>query len=84
MLLILEIDFSGYSFYAFQGFEHLDPFIPVEVTNYSHKEVHSQINYYIDRRWLIQPLAHTEAGRNEILHASGANPYSLMQIVAPY
>nr|CAG4650143.1 EOG090X05V1 [Sida crystallina] len=67
-----------------QGFEHLDPFIPIHVSNYNAKEIHSQISYYIDRHWLVQPKAHTEAGRLELQHASGANPYNLMQLVAPY
>lgn len=67
-----------------QGFEHLDPFIPVQVTNYSEKEMHSQINYYIDRRWLQQPKAHTEQGRKELMFSSGFHPHTLMNMVAPY
>nr|CAG4644781.1 EOG090X05V1 [Leptodora kindtii] len=67
-----------------EGFEHLDPFIPVQVTNYSEKEMHSQINYYIDRRWLQQPKAHTEQGRKELMFSSGFHPHTLMNMVAPY
>nr|CAG4643197.1 EOG090X05V1 [Ilyocryptus agilis] len=67
-----------------QGFEHLDPFIPIEVPNYNDKEIHSQIDYYVDQKWLQQPKAHTEEGRQELSFTSGKNPYTLMTLVAPY
>nr|SVE75113.1 EOG090X05V1 [Daphnia dolichocephala] len=67
-----------------QGFEHLDPFIPIEVPNYNDKEFHSQIDYYIERNWLQQPKARTERGRAELSFTSGNHPYSLMKLVAPY
>nr|SVE70412.1 EOG090X05V1 [Daphnia similis]SVE71036.1 EOG090X05V1 [Daphnia similis]SVE72299.1 EOG090X05V1 [Daphnia similis] len=67
-----------------QGFEHLDPFIPIEVPNYSEKEFHSQIDYYIERNWLQQPKARTERGRAELSFTSGNHPLSLMKLVAPY
>nr|CAG4642504.1 EOG090X05V1 [Evadne anonyx] len=67
-----------------EGFEAVDPFIPVEVSNYTEKEIHSQIDYYIDRQWLQQPKAHTEQGRAELRFTSGFHPYTLMQLVAPY
>jgi len=67
-----------------EGFEIVDPFIPVEVSNYTEKEIHSQIDYYIDRQWLQQPKAHTKQGREELHFTSGFHPYTLMQLVAPY
>nr|CAG4641684.1 EOG090X05V1 [Eurycercus lamellatus] len=67
-----------------EGFEHIDPFIPIEVTNYSGKEIYSQIDYYIERKWLQQPKAATEKGRAELSFTSGNNPYTLMTLVAPY
>lgn len=36
----------------FQGFELLDPFIPIETKNYSEKEFESTFDYYIDRLWV--------------------------------
>nr|CAG4649320.1 EOG090X05V1 [Scapholeberis mucronata]SVE93606.1 EOG090X05V1 [Scapholeberis mucronata] len=67
-----------------QGFEHLDPFVPIEISNYNEKEFCAQIDYYIERHWLVQPKAHTERGRNQLSFSSGNHPYSLMQLVAPY
>nr|CAG4650964.1 EOG090X05V1 [Simocephalus serrulatus]SVE94226.1 EOG090X05V1 [Simocephalus serrulatus] len=67
-----------------QGFEHLDPFVPIEMPNYNEKEFRSQIDYYIERKWLQQPKAHTEKGRTELSFTSGNHPYSLMRLVAPY
>lgn len=67
-----------------QGFEWLDPFVPVAVNNYSDKEAHSQISYYADRRWLVNPNSTTDAGLRQLIHASSSNPFTLMQLVAPY
>lgn len=36
----------------FQGFELLDPFVPILVEQYSEKEIESAIDYYIDRLWI--------------------------------
>ncbi|XP_046447592.1 28S ribosomal protein S29, mitochondrial-like [Daphnia pulex] len=66
------------------GFEHLDPFVPIEVQNYNDKEFRSQIDYYIERNWLQQPKARTDNGRAELSFTSGKHPYSLMRLVAPY
>lgn len=36
-----------------EGFEHLDPFIPVHVDLYNDLEFQNVINYYLDRKFLI-------------------------------
>ncbi|KAK2184153.1 hypothetical protein NP493_280g01000 [Ridgeia piscesae] len=38
-----------------EGFEWLDPHIPIYVPNYSEKEALSCLQYYIDRKWLQNP-----------------------------
>ena len=35
-----------------QGFEFLDPFVPVFVDNYNEKEMESCIEYYIHKKWI--------------------------------
>lgn len=61
-----------------QGFEHLDPFVPVRVDNYTDKEFISYINYYLDRHWISK----TPQGFEEQLKfLSNMNPYTLMQLV---
>ncbi|XP_046404182.1 28S ribosomal protein S29, mitochondrial [Ischnura elegans] len=66
-----------------EGFEHLDPFVPVQIEEYNHREVNSCIDYYIDRRWLQSPKAGTDEGRKELEFMSGRNPFQLMKICAP-
>ncbi|XP_018327200.1 28S ribosomal protein S29, mitochondrial [Agrilus planipennis] len=61
------------------GFEHLDPFIPVLVNGYSNKEFLSCMNYYRERRW-VQPLPGLD---DELSVISSSNPYKLMQLCAP-
>ncbi|XP_030758208.1 28S ribosomal protein S29, mitochondrial [Sitophilus oryzae] len=59
-----------------EGFNHIDPFIPVPVANYSKKELTSVINYYIERKW-IQPYPGQE---EELSLLANSNPYSLMKL----
>lgn len=62
-----------------EGFEHLDPFIPIRVDNYSDKEYVSCINYYLDRKWIQN---HEQGFDKELEFLSGKSPYKLMQMCA--
>ncbi|CAH0724514.1 unnamed protein product, partial [Brenthis ino] len=62
-----------------KGFEHIDPFIPVEVARYSEKEFLSCASYYRDRLWLRGPPETEE----ELKLASACNPYKFMELCAP-
>ena len=42
-------------FFFPQGFAEIDPFLPIEVPNYSEKEVYSCLEYYMDRMWIQRP-----------------------------
>lgn len=65
--------------FFFQGFEHLDPFVPIEVNRYTDKEFMSCASYYRDRLWLRgSPELETE-----LRHTSVNNPYRFMEICAP-
>ncbi|CAG9761596.1 unnamed protein product [Ceutorhynchus assimilis] len=58
------------------GFEHLDPFLPVEVKDYSEKEHQSIMDYYRERKWI-----HSYPGQNDELYfLSGGNPFRLMNL----
>ncbi|XP_055585237.1 28S ribosomal protein S29, mitochondrial [Uranotaenia lowii] len=62
-----------------EGFEHLDPFVPIRVDNYSEEEYHSCIQYYLNRKWIQT----TEPGFDrELEFLSGKNPFKLMQLSA--
>ncbi|KAI0229527.1 28S ribosomal protein S29, mitochondrial [Lamellibrachia satsuma] len=65
-----------------EGFEWLDPHIPIYVPNYSEKEALSCLQYYIDRRWLQNPKALTEEGKEELLLLSSLNPFELYRVTA--
>lgn len=60
-----------------EGFEHLDPFVPVRVDNYSEQEFYSCLQYYLDRKW-IQTTG--EGYDVELEFLSARNPYTLMKI----
>ncbi len=38
-----------------EGFDDMEPFVPVSVSNYNEKEFESCYLYYLDRNWLQHP-----------------------------
>lgn len=60
-----------------EGFEHLDPMVPIRVDNYTQQEFDSCIEYYVNRKW----IQNTEPGfEKELQFLTNSNPYELMQI----
>lgn len=62
------------------GFEHLDPFIPIRVDDYTEEEFHSCFNYYLDRKWI---QLNADGLESELEFLSGRNPYKFMELCAP-
>ncbi|XP_043280875.1 28S ribosomal protein S29, mitochondrial [Venturia canescens] len=58
-----------------EGFEHLDPFLPVKVDDYTPEEFESVMEYYKDRKWVRNI---TKEGQRELELLSARNPYTLM------
>nr|XP_009859583.1 28S ribosomal protein S29, mitochondrial-like [Ciona intestinalis] len=56
-----------------EGFDILDPHIPIHVPHYTDKEAISHLAYYQDRKWLVGRST-TEAGEAEILQICGNSP----------
>lgn len=56
------------------GWDHFDPFIPLNVPKYSRKEYESCMNLYQDIGWLTRPEVRTQEVRDEIRFLSGLNP----------
>lgn len=52
-----------------EGFDALDPFVPVPVPNYSPREFESCYGYYLDRKW----LQHEKGQRPARERAAGAS-----------
>ncbi|XP_072316794.1 small ribosomal subunit protein mS29 [Eucyclogobius newberryi] len=65
-----------------RGFDCMDPFIPVSVSNYSEKEFESCYLYYVDRHWLQHPQSQTEEGKKELVFLSNRNPWMLDKVCA--
>ncbi|CAL8100795.1 unnamed protein product [Orchesella dallaii] len=63
-----------------EGWELFDPFVPIEVTNYTAQEIQTTIDYYLERKWLQHPAASTEEGRLELEYLSTRNPRTLMEL----
>jgi small subunit ribosomal protein S29 len=60
-----------------EGFEHLDPFVPVKMDTYTEKEFDSCISYYVNRKW----IQNTQKGFDaELKYMSNSNPYKLMEL----
>ncbi|KAF3822941.1 hypothetical protein GH733_010377 [Mirounga leonina] len=65
-----------------EGFDALDPFIPILVSNYSPEEFESCVQYYLENSWLQHEKAQTEEGKKELLFLSNANPGQLERLCA--
>ncbi|XP_031693471.1 28S ribosomal protein S29, mitochondrial-like isoform X1 [Oncorhynchus kisutch] len=65
-----------------EGFDSMDPFIPVPVSLYSEKEFESCYLYYLDRHWLQHPHSQTEEGKKELIFLSNRNPSVLERLCA--
>ncbi|GIX92500.1 28S ribosomal protein S29, mitochondrial [Caerostris extrusa] len=66
-----------------EGFECMDPFIPIQIENYTDKEMHSVLEYYIDRLWIQSEQGRSEEGRDQIKFLSGSNPLQVMKLCEP-
>ncbi|KAL8184418.1 UNVERIFIED_CONTAM: 28S ribosomal protein S29, mitochondrial [Gekko kuhli] len=65
-----------------EGFETLDPFVPIQAHNYTDLEFESCYQYYLERRWLQHEKASTNEGRLELRFLSGGNPGEFERISA--
>ncbi|XP_076177165.1 mitochondrial ribosomal protein S29 [Ptiloglossa arizonensis] len=57
-----------------EGFDYLDPFLPICVENYSCNEFATIMEYYKDRKWVRNI---TTAGQRELELVSNRNPFEL-------
>jgi small subunit ribosomal protein S29 len=62
------------------GFQVIDPFIPIAVPVYSEREAFSCIEYFRDRRWIQSAHGATEDGRRELMALSGNHPHELYRV----
>lgn len=58
------------------GFNYLDPFVPVNIPEYDKKELYSCMEYYRERKW-VQPYPGQD---EEVAFISAMNPFRLMKI----
>ncbi|XP_067093241.1 28S ribosomal protein S29, mitochondrial [Osmerus mordax] len=65
-----------------EGFNTMEPFVPVPVSDYSEKEFESCYLYYLNRNWLQHPHSRTEEGKKELIFLSNRNPSLLDRLCA--
>ncbi|XP_015593883.1 28S ribosomal protein S29, mitochondrial [Cephus cinctus] len=63
-----------------EGFEHMDPFLPVHVKNYTTDEFEIIAEYYKNRKW-IRDIS--KQGLRELQLLSQNNPYKFMEYCTP-
>ena len=61
-----------------EGWDYMEPFVPIEVTEYSKSEMDVMIDYYVEKRYIGEAAA-TTAGRAEIHFLTGRNPKDAME-----
>lgn len=65
-----------------EGFDQMEPFVPVCVSGYNEKEFESCYLYYLDRNWLQHPHSRSDEGKKELLFLSNRNPSILERLCA--
>jgi len=65
-----------------EGFEDIDPFIPIETQLYNEKEAGAIHGYYKDKNWITNEEAKSEAGLKELYYLSAFNPYYFERLCA--
>uniref|UniRef100_UPI00358F19AA small ribosomal subunit protein mS29 isoform X2 n=1 Tax=Myxine glutinosa TaxID=7769 RepID=UPI00358F19AA len=65
-----------------EGFDAVDPFVPINVRNYSEKEFESCYMYYLERKWLQHEHVKTEAGKQELKFLCNKNPATMEKLSA--
>ncbi|XP_018947001.1 28S ribosomal protein S29, mitochondrial-like [Cyprinus carpio] len=65
-----------------EGFDNMEPFVPVSVSNYNEKEFESCYLYYLDRNWLQHSHSRSEEGKKELIFLSNKNPSILERLCA--
>ncbi|CAL2032921.1 unnamed protein product [Caenorhabditis brenneri] len=65
-----------------EGFEFVEPFLPIETTNYTESETNTLYDYYVRKNWLASKSARTEEGRKQLMHLSAFNPYYYERLCA--
>ena len=63
-----------------EGFEHIDPFLPVFVQDYDEKEFHASLRFFFDNKWFAKPYSQTIDGIREIKALSCMNPLEIYKI----
>lgn len=66
-----------------EGFEHLDPFVPVKVSKLNNEEMNTMIDYYVERRWIQPQKLKGEEGRAELRFLCAGNGLQLLKLCSP-
>ncbi|KRY18046.1 28S ribosomal protein S29, mitochondrial [Trichinella patagoniensis] len=65
-----------------EGFELLEPFVPIHIEKYTEAEARSYIEYMIAKNWIQHEKARREEGQLELMHLSDFNPLLLDKLCA--
>uniref|UniRef100_A0AC34Q5E2 Small ribosomal subunit protein mS29 n=1 Tax=Panagrolaimus sp. JU765 TaxID=591449 RepID=A0AC34Q5E2_9BILA len=65
-----------------EGFEDIDPFIPIETQLYTENEAKTVHGYYKDKNWLTSENSRSEAGLKQFYYLSAFNPYYFERLCA--
>ncbi|CAJ0587169.1 unnamed protein product, partial [Mesorhabditis spiculigera] len=65
-----------------EGFDFIDPFIPIETLLYTKEETDTIYDYYMEKGWLTTQGAQNNVGRIQIRELAGYNPYNYERLCA--
>lgn len=65
-----------------EGWNKLDPFVPIPVPEYSDVEFESAIAYFASKYWIQKPNALTKEGKTELAALTGKNGQVLVELLS--
>lgn len=65
-----------------EGFDAIDPFVPIETPLYSEEELSNLYDYYKEKMWIATKLGRTDRARKEMMYISAFNPYNFERLCA--
>uniref|UniRef100_A0A0M3JS13 Deoxyhypusine hydroxylase n=1 Tax=Anisakis simplex TaxID=6269 RepID=A0A0M3JS13_ANISI len=65
-----------------EGFDAIEPFIPIETELYTEQETNALYDYYKQKHWIATQNGRSEVGRKQLMYLSAFNPFDYERLCA--
>ncbi|OWF39034.1 28S ribosomal protein S29, mitochondrial-like [Mizuhopecten yessoensis] len=79
-----RVKFTPFYLLGKEASQELEPFVPIQVENFSDMEVKNCLDFYSQRKWIQNSAALTDEGRKQIKFLTSNNPYAVWKVAGAY